>query len=535
MAKRQSVLADTLRLIPGYDPFATAGDCWMDEEAAQKAIDFFPECLCHVKGELAGKPFRLEPWQQAVVGNVFGWKRPDGTRRYREAFVFVPRKNGKTAMAAGIVLFVLFCDGEPGAELYSAAADREQASLVFDQAKGMVLHEPELEGRAKVYTKAIVYESQGSAYKAISADAATKHGYNTHLAIVDELHAQPNRDLVDVLMTSTGARRQPLVMHITTSDFERESICNEKHEYACKVRDGIIDDPSFLPVIYEAQRDDDWTDPGVWAMANPNLGVSVSREYLERECKRAKETPTFLNTFKRLHLNIRTESDVAWLPIDAWDRCKAEALELGGRKCWGGLDLSSNRDLTAFALAFPLDDGKWALKTWFWIPKDNARKRERDDRVPYITWSRQGHIKLTEGNVVDYDVVKADIAALHKRFNICQIGVDRWQATHITTQLQGDGFDMVPFGQGFASMSAPSKEFEKLVMGGQMVQDVNPVMRWCISNTMVETDAAGNIKPSKKKSTERIDGTVAGIMAVGCGVANKGGPSVYNSRGLTVI
>jgi len=191
--------------------------------------------------------------------------------------------------------------------------------------------------------------------------------------------------------------------------------------------------------------------------------------------------------------------------------------------------------LTAFDLAFPLDNGKWALKSWFWIPKDNARKREHDDRVPYLTWARQGHIKMTPGNVVDYDVVKSDIAALHKRFNIRQIGVDRWQATHITTQLQGDGFDMVPFGQGFASMSAPSKEFEKLVMGGQMLQDGNPVMRWCISNTMVELDAAGNIKPSKKKSTERIDGTVAGVMAIGCGVANEGGPSVYEDRGLVVI
>ena len=302
----------TLRLIPGYDPFTAAGDCTFDEDAAKHAVGFFEDCLTHVKGELAGQYVLLAPWQQAVVGNLFGWKRPDGTRRYREAFIFVPRKQGKTLIASGLALYSFFCDGEPGAEIYCAAADRDQAKLLWDVARRQIMAEPVLANACRLYQHSIVIDSMGSSFKAISADAHTKHGYNSHFVVVDELHAQPNSELVDVLLTSTGARRQPMVVYLSTSDFERPSVCNQKHEYAAKVRDGIIDDPYFLPVIYEASRDDDWTDPEVWAKVNPNLGVSLSLEYLERECRRAQETPSYENTFKRLHLNIRTQSTAAW-------------------------------------------------------------------------------------------------------------------------------------------------------------------------------------------------------------------------------
>jgi len=531
---------EILGLIPGYDPFATAGDCRFDAEAAQNAIDFFmhPEdgCLRHVKGALAGTLLRLEPWQQAIIANIFGWKRPDGTRRYREVFIFIPRKNGKTTLAAGIANYVLFCDGEPGAELYCAAADRDQALLVFEQAKGMIFNEPALEARAKVYTasKAIVNESEGSSLKAISADANTKHGYNTHLAIIDELHAQPNRDLVDVLMTSTGSRRQPLIIHITTADFDRESICNEKRRYALKVRDGVIDDPYFLPVIYEASLEDDWTDPAVWASANPNLGVSVSLEYLERECRRAQETPTFENTFKRLHLNITTQQDVRWLRLEDWDRCAGavDAEALKGKECFAGLDLSTTTDLSAFVLFFP--EGNLVLP-FFWIPEDNAHERERRDRVPYLTWAREGFVQTTPGNVIDYDFIRRRIKELGQIYNIREIAVDRWNSTQLQTQLQGDGFTIVPFGQGFASMSAPTKELEKLIIGGALAHGAHPVLRWNASNVSVETDAAGNLKPSKKKSTERIDGIVALIMALGRAMVREEGGSVYDGRGILLV
>jgi len=514
----------TLRLVPGYDPFASAGDCVFDIDAAERVVGFFRDCLTHVKGQWAGEPIELAPWQQAVVGNLFGWKRPDGTRRYREAFIFLPRKQGKTVVAAGLALYALFCDGEPGAEVYAAAADRDQARLLWDVAKRQIQAEPALAEACQLYQHSIVIESMGSCFKAISADAHTKHGYNSHFVVVDELHAQPNSELVDVLLTSTGARRQPMVVYLSTSDFERPSVCNEKHAYASKVRDGVLDDPGFLPVIYEADLDDDWTDPEVWARTNPNLGVSLSLEYLERECRRAQETPSYENTFKRLHLNIRTQADVQWLAMADWDGCEDEfsPSELEGRPCYAGLDLASTTDLTALVLYFPEDDH--SVVPFFWAPRDGAIQREKRDRVPYLTWARQDALELTEGNVCDYDVIRARINELAATFQIREIAFDRWGATQLMTQLQGDGHEIVPFGQGYASLSAPAKELEKLVLSKQLRHNGHPVLRWCASNVMIESDSAGNIKPSKKKSTERIDGIVALTMAIGRAIVEEPEP-----------
>ena len=554
-------LEEVIRLIPGYDPYAMAGDCWFSDSDAQSAIDFFQHptdgCLRHVEGGLAGELFILEPWQQAIIANLFGWKKIDDkgreVRRYREAFIYVPRKNGKTPIAAGICNYVLFCDGEAGAQIYSAAAEREQASYLFRHAKGMIEREPALSRRAKIFggvghRSIQLRDDEASVYKVLSADADTKHGGNSHLVVIDELHAQPNRDLVDVLQTSLASanRKQPMLIHITTADFDRESICNEKHSYACKVRDNGGDkskpgyDPSFLPVIYEATNEDDWTSEEVWAKANPNLGVSVSLEYLRRECKRAEETPTYQNTFKRLHLNIKTTNDSVFLDMGKWDALpQAPSLDkFAGRVCYGGLDLSTTTDLTAFVLAFPPEDtnGVWDWLPFLWIPKENAETRERRDRVPYVTWLNQGFVRATEGNAIDYDVVRADINKLGKQYNIQKIARDRWNATQITTQLMGDGFEIVDWGQGFASMTAPTKELEKLVMSSRLSSDRNPAMRWMAGNTAVETDAAGNLKPSKKKSTDRIDGMVALVMALGVAIAEPAKrKSVYESRGVRQV
>ncbi|NOT02278.1 MAG: terminase large subunit [Phycisphaerales bacterium] len=504
--------------IPGYDPFATAGDCRFDESAAQRAVDFFHECLTFTAGEWRGQAFILQPWQEAIVRHLFGWKRPDGRRRYREAFIYVPRKNGKSELCGGLGNLLIFADHEPGAQVYCAAADREQARLVFNAAKTMVVAEPEMAARAKVYTHAIVYEAGGCVLKVISAEAYSKHGINAHGIIVDELHAQPNRDLVDVLTTSTGARRQPMIVHITTADFDRESICNEKYDYARKVRDGVITDSAFLPVIYEATNEEDWRDPDVWRRVNPNLGVSVSMEYLERECRKAQDTPSYENTFKRLHLNIRTQQDIRWLALESWDACDGTPIdesELEGKLCFAGLDLSTTTDLSALVLAFPHDDGSVTLLPRFWVPADNAAKRERRDRVPYQTWTRQGFIEMTPGNVIDYQRIRGRFKELHERFAIREIAVDRWNATQLITELSDAGHRVVPFGQGFKDMTAPTKELEKLVISAKLRHGGNPVLRWMASHISVETDAAGNLKPSKKKSTDRIDGLVAAIMALG--------------------
>ena len=524
-------LARVLKQIPGYDPFATAGDCTFDEHKARHALDFIGECCTHVKGELAGKPFVLEPWQEAIIANLFGWLRPDGSRRYREAFVFVPRKNGKTTLIAAIVAYALFCEGEPGAEIYSAAAEREQARLVYDQVTGMIRNEPALRDRSTIYKYSVVFG--GASYKAISAEAGSKHGFNSSLVVVDELHAQPNRELVDVLSTSMGSRRQPLMIHITTSDFERESICNEKHDYAGKVRDGVIQDRSFLPVIFEASTKDDWTDPKIWKAANPNLGVSLSEEYLARECQRAQDSPTFENTFKRLHLNIRTEQEIRWLPMDRWDACNGAVLPSPGEPCWCGLDLSAKSDVTAFVAAFRDDDG-YVLVSKFWLPRDEARERDRRDRVPYLTWAREGWITLTEGNVVDYEVIRRDINEFATEHPIQELAADPWNAYHILREMgEDDGLEVFEHRQGFAGMAAPTQEFEKAVLAGKIAHGGNPVLRWMASNVTVETDAAGNLKPSKKKSSEKIDGIVAAVMAVGRAALQEGsGPSAYEDHGV---
>lgn len=523
-----------IRGIPGYDPIATAGSCWFDAEAAQLALDFFPECLTHVKGKLAGEPFVLLSWEKSIVANIFGWKRPDGTRRYREAFIYVPRKNGKTTLAGGMVDLVLFCDNEPGAEIYSAAADRDQARLVFEQAAGMVKQEDELLRRCQIFTKAIVLRDQSAAYKPISADANTKHGYNTHMAIIDELHAQPNADLVDALETSTGSRAQPLIISITTADYDRPSICNQKHDYACKVRDCVIDDQACLPVIYETGKDEDWHDPKVWKKANPCYGEALDPDYFKRKHKKAIEYPSFENTFKRLHLNMKTEQAERWLQLEKWDKCGGlEKESLTGLSCYGGIDLASNIDLAAFALFFPVLS---AVLVWFWVPEENAHERERRDRVPYETWGREGCLTLTEGNVIDYDVIIRDVVALGMIYDIQEIGIDRWGATHMQTKLMNEGFEMVPFGQGFASMSAPCKEFEKLIIGNELKHDDNPVLRWNVSNVAIERDAADNIKASKKKSTEKIDGIIATVMAIGRAIATPDeDESVYDERGAIAI
>ena len=523
-----------IRAIPGYDPVATAGDCTFDAQAAQLALDFYSECLTHVKGDLASQPLELAIWEQAIVANTFGWKRPDGTRRYREVMVFVPRKNGKTTLGAGIGEYMLFCDGEPGAEIYSAAADRQQAAIVFDVATGMIRNSEVLSKRCYIYgggptgqSKAIVLKDNCGFWKVLSADAKTKHGFNAHAIVIDELHAQPNRDLVDVLVTSTGTRSQPLILYLTTSDYHRESVCNEKYDYATKVRDGIVEDASFLPVIHEATPDDDWRHKKTWRKANPNYGVSVRPDYIEREFRRAVETPAYENTFKRLHLNIRTEQDVRWLPIDLWDACAEPPADLDGQECWAGLDMSSTTDLSAFVLWFP---GAGAVLPFAWVPEANAHERERRDRVPYLTWARQGLIEMTPGNVIDYDLIRARINSLSEQFEIKQIALDRWNSTQLMTQLAGDGFDMVPFGQGFKSMSAPTKELEKLLLSNALRHGGHPVLRWCASNVTVTKDPADNWKPDKAKSTERIDLIVALIMAIGQAMQRdeSAGQSVYD-------
>ena len=534
--KQQELESILLRDIPGYNPMRDAGDCRLDIKAAAFAISFFEELLVHVKGEdFAGKPFLLGDWEKAIVGNLFGWKRPDGTRRYREAFIFVPRKNGKSSIIAGLVLLIFFCDNEPGAEIYSVAADREQASLVFDIAKRMVQAEPEMLKRCGIYRKAISIDSMGITYKPVSSEVKTKHGYNAHAVIVDELHAQPNRELVETMITSTGARRQPLVIHITTAGWDRTSICYEKYEYACQVRDGIWPDSSFLPVIYEAKPEDDWTSEEVWMKANPNYGISLKPDYIKRACEMAIEQPANENAFKRLHLNMWTSQETKWIRMESWLACggdKTREIDLAGKKCYGGLDLASTRDLAAFALVFPQEEGDYDVLVYCFSPLDTAQK-EKDGK--YLAWAKQGYIDLTQGRTIDYDFIREKILDLRKRFNIVDIGFDRWNATQLVKQLSDEGVAMVEFGQGYKDMSPASKQLETLVEQRKIRHGNNPVLNWAVDNVMIETDAAENIKPSKKKSTRRIDPVIALVMAVGRAMVAAVKESVYDEHEVKTL
>ncbi|MDD2772996.1 MAG: terminase large subunit [Elusimicrobiales bacterium] len=507
-----------------------------DAKAAAKTERFFELYLTHIKGEWSGRPFVLEPWQKEIVHPLFGWKRPDGTRRYRTCYIEIPRKNGKSSLCAGLALYLLMADREPSAEVYSAAADREQASIIFDIAKNMVALSPELSVRLKMFRKVIAYDKALSSYKTLSADAYTKHGLNAHGIIFDELHAQPNRELWDVLATSTGARTQPLTVAITTAGFDRNSICWEMHEYARRIKEGVIEDDSFLPVIYAADEQDDWRSPAVWRKANPNLGVSISEDYLKRECDKAGNIPAYENTFRRLYLNQWTQQESRWIPMSAWELCGGAVIAdmLKGKPCYAGLDLSSTTDITALVLAFPID-GAVKLLPFFWIPADNLHERSNHDHVPYELWVKQGLINATAGNVIDYGFIVAKITELRKQYVLKEIAFDRWGAAKIVQELEELGVTVVPFGQGFASMSGPSKELLRLVLAGKLHHGGNPVMRWMADNAVVKSDPSGNIKPDKSKSTNRIDGIVAAVMALDRAMRHGAGLSVYENRGVVIL
>lgn len=539
-----------LTSIPGYDPYAGTDDYYFDCKSARHAIDWIQQNLIHIKGEKAGQPFILESWQRAIIANLFGWKhKSTHLRRYRIAFIEIGRKNGKTPLAAAIILYMLFEDGEPGAEIYGAASEYKQASLVFTHAWGMRNRNPMLKERSRVFrgqSKAIEVGEPGDIdygiYRVISSDSLAAHGFNTHCGVVDELHTQPNSELVDALETSTGARREPLIVYITTSDFERESICNEKEDYAKSVRDGIINDPSFLPVIYEASIDDDWTLESTWRKANPNLGGSITKRYLRDACKKAQELVRYENTFKRLHLNIRTQQDVRWISLDLWDSCNGMVNEgeLIGCRCFMGFDLSSNTDITARSLLFPPDSqcGLWRVLWRFYVPKDNAHERELKDHVPYMVWGEQGYITLIPGNVVDYAVIKADFEQDCEKFDVEGVAFDRWNFEGLRQQFITDGIPedkFISFGQGYASMSAPTKRLETILLQGLLAHNANPVARWMATNVAIEEDAAGNIKPSKRRSKEKIDGIVALVMALGQAMAGSVHESIYEKRGPLVF
>ena len=514
-----------------------------DEDAADYAVMFI-EQLCHTKGTWAGKPFELIDWQEQIIRDLFGIIKPNGYRQFNTAYVEIPKKQGKSELAAAVALLLTCGDGEERAEVYGCAADRQQAAIVFDVAADMVRMCPALNKRVKILAsqKRIQYIPTNSFYQVLSAEAYSKHGFNIHGVVFDELHTQPNRKLFDVMTKGSGdARMQPLYFLITTAGTDTNSICYETHQKAKDIIEGRKTDPTFYPVIYGAGEGEDWTDPKVWKKANPSLGITVGIDKVKAACDSARQNPGEENSFRQLRLNQWVKQSVRWMPMEKWDACAfpVNEDELEGRVCYGGLDLSSTTDITAFVLVFPpLDEeDKFYILPYFWIPEDTLELRVRRDHVPYDIWERQGKLMTTEGNVVHYGFIEKFIEKLGERFNIREIAFDRWGAVQMVQNLEGMGFTVVPFGQGFKDMSPPTKELMKLTLEQKIAHGGHPVLRWMMDNIFIRTDPAGNIKADKEKSTEKIDGCIATIMgldrAIRCGTSVE--ESVYDTRGLLFI
>ena len=490
-------------------------------KAADRVVKFISN-LTHAKGSWAGQPFRLRDWQERIVRDLFGTLRADGMRQYRTALLMLPRKNGKTELAAAIALYGLLGDGEPGAEVVSAAADRDQAARVFEALAMMIRNDPELDAQCEIVEsqKRVVHRASSSVYRALSSDVPNKHGLNPSLVIFDELHAAPNRDLWDVLTTAQGARRQPLILAISTAGYDRESILSEVYGYARSVRDGEIDDPTFLTVIYEAAEGADWTDEKVWHQCNPALGDFRSLDEMRTAFRRAKEIPAAQNTFRRLHLNEWTEQSVRAIDMAAWDACAAgqpdwRALRDGIRKrpVFGGIDLASTQNIAASVLVLAGEDDTIEIVPYLWIPEDRLVSRKEQQRLQ--RWVREGVITTTPGAVIDYAFIRKRWNEIATCCQVQQIGYDPWNSTSFATEMQDqDGFTMVEVRQGVRTLHEPTKKFLDLIASNKLRHGGHPVLRWMATNFAVRLDANENMAPDKVRSAEKIDGLVAAIIGL---------------------
>ena len=519
-----------------------------DEKKARRVVRFI-ECLKHTKGEFHGKPFKLLPWQEKIIRDVFGTVRDEdpSMRQYNQVYIETGKKNGKSELGAALALNMLINDDEWKAEVYSGASDRQQAAIVFDVAVDMVKQNPTLSKLIKIIpsTKRMAYQPTGSIYQVLSSEVATKHGLNVSACIFDELHTQPTCALYDVMTQGSGdARKQPLWFFLTTAGTDRNSVCWEVHQKALDILEGRKHDPRFYPVVYGLPDDADWQDEQNWYKCNPSLGYTITIDKVRDAYHKALETPADENMFRQLRLNQWVKQSIRWIirwmPMDKWDECGGvvDPYQLEGRACYAGLDLSSTSDLTTLVLVFPPRDENesYMVLPFFWLPEDTLALRVRRDHVMYDQWERQRFIQTTEGNVVHYGFIEKFICELGERYNIREIAYDRWNATMMVQALEDDGFTMIPFGQGFRDMSPPTKELMRIVLEHRLNHGGHPVLRWNFDNAYVRTDPAGNLKLDKEKSTEKIDGAVALVMALDRAMKNQSsGDSVYDDRGLLLL
>lgn len=545
------------------DEHAVLNGCRFNVDKAEHTCDFFTRFLRHSKGSFARKPFAMSAEaagtdalirveREQIIMPLFGWLRENGFRRYRIAYISVPKKNMKSTLCSALSAYMLLSDNEAGAEVYTAAGTRDQASIVYREAANMIEASPGLKKHVTVLrgSKSMWVPSTGSLYRALAAEAGPVEGLNISCLIFDELHTQKTRELWNSLRYGGAARDQPLLVSITTAGYDRNTICYEQCKRARGILDGSIKDLSFFAFILEVPEETDWQDIAEHERVNPGLGITINTEGFVEAFNEAKQSAEAENAFRRYRLNQWTKQAVRWLKMSTWETCAGEvdAKALEGRECYGGLDLAQTSDATALVLLFPNDDGVYDVLPFFWMPIESAEERDRQEGVPYLQWIRDGWITPTDGWVADYSFMRRDISgtqpgtmeltgnALADRYAIQEIGVDRlFQGAQLMTDLEGDGLECVAMGQGFVSMAAPTKQLKELILAGRIRHGGNPVLRWMAENVAVKTDAAGNWKPAKDESDGKIDGIVGLIMALARAMVHGDETSVYDRRAPVMI
>ena len=516
---------------------------YFDEQAANTFVKIIETNLVHPKGPLAGKPFILEDWQKEdFIYPFFGIKRlSDKKRKYTTLYMEVPKKNGKTPLMAAVLMVCLAFIEDSGAELSSLASSRDQAKLIYNDAKKMVRAGSAFASRFKFYQNAIMVDNK--TYKPLSADVGTNDGGNNNLVIFDEVHRYKDRELMDLMYSSTAAKLDPIIIMITTAGSDFNSICWEKHEYAVNVKKGIINDPDFLPVIYAADKDDDPFLEATWKKANPNYGISVTKQFMEKMALQAKTNAAYLNTFLRLHLNIWTNVETVWITDDKYLKCteKLDINKLEFEECYAGLDLSSVSDITAFTLVFPpsyrdYHGDKYLSFSWYWLPEEKGANSADKNNNNYAGWLRDGFIEETNGNVIDYDYIKPQIEGICSRFKVVNMAFDPYNSHQIAAKLS-ETFTMTQFRQGFVSMNFPTKQLEIKINREEILFDNNPVTRWMMSNAVLLTNKEGNlVKIDKNQPHQKIDGVITNIMALGlCTTEVEKTGSYLDSEDLIVL
>ena len=515
---------------------------YFDDDAALRPVTF-AKFLRHLKGPLAGQPIQLEAWQIWIISQIYGWMRSsDNLRLVRTAYIEVPRKNGKSTICSILGLYGLVADGEASAEVYSAATSRDQARIVFDDASAMAVRTPHLASRLEVTKASLANLKTNSVFKPLSADAGTLEGKNPSCSIVDELHVHKTSEVYDVLDVAAGARAQPILFAITTAGTNKQGICYEKRDYVTKLLDGHVEDLTFFGVIFHADKDDDWRERDTWIKANPNYGVSVQPDDLERLCKQAQEAPAAETNFRTKRLNEWRNATEAWISSVDYEKCNAprkpiEAMQ--GRDCYIGLDLASVSDFASMCLLFPV----WEADTlWYhqyllnYLPEDTVYEKAGAMGAQYRNWVENGFVKATPGNVTDLAYIKRDLQDALEKYNVREVAYDPYGATELSSALLDEGAPMVKMSQTIMSLSDPAKELEKAIKSGTLVTGGDPVMSWMISNCVVYTDPNDNIKVRKEHDANKIDGVIATIMAIGRLKVNGGdAPNPYESRGIRTL